>query len=152
MLNAGEGTLLSILKGVSMFGLTLTVCLQVSMVATAPTSGASYSEAYREAHETGKPLVVLVGADWCPGCQTMKRSVIPALKQSGDLALVSFAAVNTEIDRELAGKLMQGGSIPQLIVYKKTETGWHREQLTGAKSVSETRGLLRRVAQRLTGR
>jgi hypothetical protein len=47
---------------------------------------------------------------------------------------------------------MQGGSIPQLIVYKKTESGWEREQVTGARSVTETRGLLRRVAARLTGR
>ena len=82
----------------------------------------------------------------------MKQSVIPALKQSGDLANVSFASVNTDQDRELAGKLMQGGSIPQLIVYKRTDAGWQREQVTGARSVHETRGLLRRVAQRLTGR
>lgn len=135
-----------------MLGMTLTACLQVSMVAAAAAPSTSYSEAYREAHQTGKPLVILVGADWCPGCRTMKQSVIPALKESGDLAQVSFATVNTDHDRELAGKLMQGGSIPQLIVYKKTETGWEREQVTGARSVTETRGLLRRVAQRLTGR
>ncbi len=136
-----------------MLGMTLTVCLQASLMATAATPVAeTYEGAYKEAHATGKPLVILVGADWCPGCRTMKQSVIPALKQSGDLANVSFASVNTDQDRELAGKLMQGGSIPQLIVYKKTETGWQREQVTGARSVNETRGLLRRVAQRLTGR
>lgn len=135
-----------------MMGLTLATCLQLAMVTTSATSTKSYGEAYKEAAETGKPLVILVGADWCPGCRTMKQSVIPALQQSGDLAQVSFATVNTDHDRELAGKLMQGGSIPQLIVYKKTDAGWQREQVTGARSVTETRGLLRRVAQRLTGR
>ena len=134
-----------------MLGLTLTACLHASMVATA-AAGSSYSDAYREASQTGKPLVILVGADWCPGCQTMKTSVIPALRKSGDLSNVSFATVNTDQERELAGKLMQGGSIPQLIVYKKTDSGWQREQVTGARSVTETRGLLRRIAQRLTGR
>ena len=134
-----------------MLGMTLATCIQVSLVATAAT-GASYKDAYQEAKETGKPLVILVGADWCPGCQTMKQSVMPALKQSGELSQVSFATVNTDQDSELAGKLMQGGSIPQLIVYKQTENGWQREQVTGARSVTETRGLLRRVAQRLKSR
>lgn len=135
-----------------MLGVTLTACLSMATLGAAPAAGTSYNEAYREAHKTGKPLVILVGADWCPGCQTMKKSVIPALKQSGDLANVSFATVNTDRDHELAGKLMKGGSIPQLIVYKKTGETWQREQLTGAQSVTETRGLLRRLAHRLTGR
>ena len=134
-----------------MLGVTLTACLQVSLIATAAT-GANYKDAYQEAKETGKPLVILVGADWCPGCRTMKHSVIPALEKSGELSQVSFATVNTDQDSELAGKLMQGGSIPQLIVYKQTDKGWQREQVTGARSVTETRGLFRRVAQRLLNR
>jgi thiol-disulfide isomerase/thioredoxin len=134
-----------------MLGISLTTVLLTALAAT-PKADESYANAYREAQATGKPLVILVGADWCPGCQTMKQSVIPALKNSGDLSQVSFASVNTDQDRELASKLMRGGSIPQLIVYKQTEKGWQREQVTGARSVSETRGLLRRVAQRLTGR
>ncbi len=132
-----------------MIGVALTTCLQLSLaVVSANATQASYGNAYREAERTGKPLVILVGADWCPGCNTMKHSVIPALKESGDLAKVSFATVNTDSERELASKLMQGGSIPQLIVYQKTDSGWQREQVTGAQSVSETRGLLRRVISR----
>ncbi len=134
-----------------MLGVTISACLQVSMIAAA-ANGGSYKEAYHEAKATGTPLVILVGADWCPGCQTMKHSVIPALQEAGDLAQVSFATVNTDQDRELADKLMQGGSIPQLIVYKQTEAGWQREQVTGAHSVTETRGLLRRVVKRLMSR
>jgi thiol-disulfide isomerase/thioredoxin len=134
-----------------MLGVSLTAVLFSALAAT-PTADESYAKAYRESQATGKPLVILVGADWCPGCQTMKHSVIPALKNSGDLSQVSFASVNTDQDRELASKLMRGGSIPQLIVYKQTEKGWQREQVTGARSVTETRGILRRVAQRLTGR
>lgn len=136
-----------------MFGVALTTCLQLSLVAAAAnTTPANYADAYREAERTGKPLVILVGADWCPGCNTMKHSVIPALQQSGDLSNVSFATVNTDNERELANKLMQGGSIPQLIVYQKTDAGWEREQVTGAQSVSETRGLLRRVVSRVIRR
>lgn len=136
-----------------MFGVALSACLQMSLAVVAADAGPkSYGDAYRESEKTGKPLVILIGADWCPGCNTMKHSVIPALKKEGEMSQVSFATVNTDEERELASKLMQGGSIPQLIVYQKTETGWQREQVTGAKSVSETRGLLRRVVARLAGR
>jgi len=125
----------------------------MSMVVVAADAGTTkYGDAYREAERTGKPLVILVGADWCPGCNTMKHSVIPTLKQEGVMSNVSFATVNTDNERELASKLMQGGSIPQLIVYQKTEHGWEREQVTGAQSVSETRGLLRRIAARIARR
>jgi thiol-disulfide isomerase/thioredoxin len=138
-------------KGVSMTALVLAACLQAAVMID-NAAPASYTQAYQEAEKTGKPLMILVGADWCPGCRTMKNSVIPQLQQSGDLTDVSFAMVNPDQDRELAGKLMRGGSIPQLIVYQKTNEGWKREQITGAASVNETRGLIRRVAQRLTGR
>lgn len=113
--------------------LLLSVVLQASMASGAQ----NYAEAYHQAEQTGRPLVVLVGADWCPGCQTMKQSVIPQLQQKGALANVAFAHVNTGVDPTLAGQLMQGNLIPQLVVYRKTATGWKRSQLTGVQSVGE---------------
>lgn len=113
--------------------LMLSVILQASMA----TGGTTYAEAFKQADETGRPLVVLVGADWCPGCRTMKQAVIPQLEQRGALSSVAFAHVNTGADPVLAGKLMRGSSIPQLIVYRKTSKGWSRSQLTGVQSVSE---------------
>ena len=119
-----------------MITLSLTILLQMSLVAA---DGHKYADAYHKTQSTGRPLVVLVGADWCPGCQTMKNAVIPQLRQQGTLNRVAFAYVNTEADRELATKLMKGGSIPQLIMFHKTaDGGWHREQLTGAHSVGDT--------------
>jgi thioredoxin-like negative regulator of GroEL len=113
--------------------------MQVSLLSTSTNN---YDEAYKAMHETGRPLVVLVGADWCPGCQTMKRSVIPQLARRGSLASVSFATVNTDQQEQLAGRLMRGGSIPQLIMYVKTDKGWHRQQMIGAHSVSEVERFL----------
>jgi thioredoxin-like negative regulator of GroEL len=106
------------------------------------TSVNSYDQAYKMTNETGRPLVVLVGADWCPGCQTMKRSVIPQLESRGSLKSVAFATVNTDQQQQLAGRLMQGGSIPQLIMFVKTDTGWQRKQIVGARSVSEIEAFL----------
>ena len=54
--------------------------------------------------------------------------------------------VNSDKQHELAGKLMQGQSIPQLILFRKTATGWSREQLTGAHSVQETQSFISRSA------
>jgi thiol:disulfide interchange protein len=116
-----------------MTGLALCVVLQV--VGVGNDRPATYEEAYRQAQANGRPLMVLVGADWCPGCQTMKTGVLARMMRSGKLSRVNYAVVNTDRERELANKLMQGGSIPQLIVFSKNgEKAWSRQQITGATS------------------
>lgn len=110
---------------------TLAVAL-LSMVTTA-SSTTNYQSAYKVTAETGRPLVVLVGADWCPGCQTMKQSVLPQLERRGSLNGVSLAVVNCDQEEKLAGKLMKGSSIPQLIMYVKTDKGWDRKEMVGAQ-------------------
>lgn len=116
-----------------MNALMLSVIMQASMA----TGATNYAEAFKQAEQTGRPLVVLVGADWCPGCRTMKQAVVPQLAQRGILSSVAFAQVNTGEEPALAGKLMRGNSIPQLIVYRKTDKGWTRSQLTGVQSVGD---------------
>ena len=108
--------------------------MQLSLLTT---SGSTYDQAYKVTNETGRPLVVLVGADWCPGCQTMKGSVIPQLQRRGSLKSVAFATVNTDHQQKLANRLMQGSSIPQLIMFVKTDNGWQRKQIIGPRSVPE---------------
>lgn len=122
--------------------------MQCSFLAGVSTPASSYDKAFHRAQETGKPLVVLVGADWCPGCRTMKQSVLPQMEKRGSLGKVSFAVVNSEVQAPLAEKLMQGQSIPQLVMYTKTATGWDRRQLTGAHSVSEVEAFISQGSQR----
>jgi len=113
--------------------------LQISLVTT---SSNNYDHAYKNMNETGRPLVVLVGADWCPGCRTMKQSVIPQLEKTGKLQQVAFATVNTDQQGPLAESLMSGGSIPQLIMYVKTEKGFERKQMIGAHSAGEVEAFI----------
>src|SRR3990172_11740131 len=128
-----------------MIKLTLSMLLQAAAV----TAGAQdYATAFQETSESGRPLVVLIGADWCPGCRQMKYSAIPELEKQGGLEKVAFAYVNTDDESALAGKLMKGGSIPQLIMYHKTDSGWKRRQLTGAHSVSAIQAFLDRGGDR----
>jgi thioredoxin-like negative regulator of GroEL len=116
-----------------MSSLTLNILLHL---AAASPGAQDYATAYREMTETGRPMVVLIGADWCPGCQQMKLSAMPEVQRSGGLSKVAYAYVNHDESTKLAQRLMRGGSIPQLILFHKTDNGWKREQLTGAHSPS----------------
>jgi len=107
----------------------------------------TYEQAYREAQTNGRPIMVLVGADWCPGCQTMKGGVLARMMRSGKLNRVNYAVVNTDQEREMAHKLMRGGSIPQLIVFSKTgKDTWSRDKITGATSEDSVAALIDKAA------
>ncbi|MFI4875840.1 MAG: thioredoxin family protein [Blastopirellula sp. JB062] len=126
-----------------MHGVLLAVVLQAAMAGGAH----DYPAAFRAADETGKPLLILVGTDWCPGCVTMKRSVMPSLLRKGKLKGVAYAEVDADAQSDLAGQLMQGGSIPQVILYRKTSTGWRRSLLVGAQSESTIETLVDRAIE-----
>ncbi len=130
-----------------MTGMALGFMMQTVLLAAGPQT---YDEAYKQAEINGEPILVLVGADWCPGCRTMKGAVIPQLQKSGKLKSVNFAQVNTDESGALASHLMRGNSIPQLIVYAKTAKGWHREQITGATSEEAVEQLIKRATDAQT--
>src|SRR5262245_59045432 len=120
------------LTRVAIPGLALFFVLHQAILAANPLS---YQTALKDAQAQKRPLLVLVGATWCPGCQTMKQSVLPSLQQAGGMREVTYATVDADSDRDVASQLMRGSSIPQLIVFAKTPDGkWHREQITGETS------------------
>ena len=55
-----------------------------------------YEEAYRRAQQERKPLVILVGADWCAACKTMKHDTIVPMQESGALREVVY----TQLDKD----------------------------------------------------
>jgi thioredoxin-like negative regulator of GroEL len=119
-------------------------------LAVAPVSAValSYPAAAKDAEVKQQPLLVLVGANWCPGCQTMKRSVLPELARKGGLGRVSYATIDTDREPEWAARLMRGGAIPQLIIFSRQPDGtWHREQIVGAASEREVQSLIARAWQ-----
>jgi thioredoxin-like negative regulator of GroEL len=95
----------------------------------------TYAAAHQTVTETGKPMVVMVSTDWCPPCQTMKKTILPRVREHGFLRKVAFAVVNPDRDRDLAEKLTGGGPIPQLVMFRKTPDGWMRKNLVGGQSV-----------------
>jgi len=116
-------------------------------------SPATYQAALKDAQANERPLLVLVGATWCPGCVTMKQTVLPAMQKDGSMKGVSYVTVDADADREVASQLMRGSMIPQLIVFAKTPDGkWHREQITGQTSAAQVKSLIARAvtAQKAT--
>lgn len=124
-----------------MTSLALALLLQIT---TLPADNISYADAYRIHQETGRPLVVLVGAEWCPACRSMKQSTIPSLKSSGGLDEVVYVEVNTDQQSSLANRITGGGAIPQMVMYYKTEEGAKRQKFIGARGADSVRGFLSR--------
>jgi thiol:disulfide interchange protein len=126
-----------------MSGLTALIILQHALFAANP---ATYQEALQDAQKHQRPLLVLVGAQWCPGCQTMKHQVFPSLARRGALKAVTFTAVDYDADSATAQQLMRVGTVPQLIVFSPLPGGkWHREQLIGESSEADVQTLISRA-------
>ena len=102
----------------------------------------AYASAQKECIKTGKPILILVGAEWCPPCQVMKKTIIPEAFKRGLLKNVLFSYVNVDEDKELTKQLIAGASIPQLVFYYKESGQWHRVSLIGQKSVDEVGALV----------
>lgn len=115
-----------------MTSLSFAAILQVSLALTG-TDG--YAEAHQAVTQTGRPMVVVVGADWCPACQVLEKTVIPQVRQRGLLRRVAFAIVNLDHDQELGQELTAGGPIPQMLMYRKTTGGWKVRRIIGGQSV-----------------
>ncbi|HEY2414034.1 MAG TPA: thioredoxin family protein [Pirellulaceae bacterium] len=124
-------------------GLAMLLILQQAILAANPIS---YQAALKDAQAQQRPLLVLVGATWCPGCQTMKQTVLPTLQRDGGMRDVTYATVDADSDRDVASQLMRGSAIPQLIVFAKTPDGkWHRDQITGETSAAQVKSLIARA-------
>jgi len=140
-----------------MFSLFLGLCLSVATTADNPNVGSGqanraqadqdYTLAYKRSVQEDKPLMVVVGAEWCPACKVLKKTTIANMEMAGELDDVSLAVVDRDTEPELAKKLMADEKmIPQIIVFSKTEDGrWNRERLTGYQPVQPIRSLIRRV-------
>lgn len=94
-----------------------------------------YTSARQAAVAAGKPMVVMVGTDWCPPCQSMKKTILPRVRQRGLLRKVVFAVVNPDRESQLAQEITGGGPIPQLVMFRRSGKGWLRTKLVGGQSV-----------------
>ncbi len=116
--------------------------MQLTLLANASQS---YSEAYATAQQSGKPMLVLIGADWCPHCVTMKNTIMPQVDRAGLLDQVSYIPLNSDREPQLARKMMRGGSVPQLLLYYHTGSGWQMRHVTGSTSAGNVQNMIRQA-------
>jgi len=121
-----------------MSGLVLVALCNVALGA----DGETYADAHRVATQSGKPMVVMVTADWCPHCQVMKQTVIPQIRRKGLFKRIAFATVDSDREQQLARDLTGGGLIPQLVMYRQTPQGWVRYVLVGGQSVESVENFI----------
>jgi len=132
-----------------MTGLTAALVMQAMLLS--PQSQ-SYEQAYAKSAESGRPLLVMIGAPWCPACVTMKQTTIPAMQKAGDFEGVELTIIDAGQNEELASQLMKVTSIPQLILFEHNgQGGWKRSQLIGSQPTSRIKTMLRTaIARRRT--
>lgn len=96
-----------------------------------------YDEAYRNAVNDNKPLVVLVGADWCPACVDVKKRIFPNLFKRLQRNRFCYAEVDLDKEPELASKLMNQNikTIPQTVIFYKENNSWRIKRWIGSREV-----------------
>lgn len=106
----------------------------------------NYADAYEQSVSQQKPLMVVVGAPWCPACNVLKDTTIRSMAQNGELDSVSLAVINRDDDPELATQLTEGEKmLPQIIVYTRDKGRWKRRKLLGYQPKQPVRSLIRRA-------
>jgi thiol:disulfide interchange protein len=93
-----------------------------------------YATAYQLAQEGNKPLLVLVTAEWCAPCKTMKSTTIQELMARNAFDGFYYTTVDLGKEEELARKLIGERGVPQLIMFEKNEGKWVRRYLRGIQS------------------
>lgn len=106
----------------------------------------NYTDAYRQSVSEHKPLMVVVGAPWCPACNVLKETTIKQMAQTGELDSVSLAMINRDDDPELVQELTKGEKLlPQIIVFTEDNGGWKRRSLMGYQPKQPIRSLIRKA-------
>jgi thioredoxin-like negative regulator of GroEL len=126
-----------------MSSLAATLILQAAFLTSGSNSSSlNYRDAYSEAQDSKRPLMIVIGADWCQACKELKDTTIPQMQKVGKLDAVVLTYIDLDQEPELARQLLNGPSIPQVILFSKTDSGWNRKQLTGRQSADSVASLV----------
>ncbi len=72
----------------------------------------------------------------------MQKTILPQVERTGGLKNVVFVYVDYDQQRQLASRLTDGMSIPQLIRFDHTQAGWTNKRLIGARSPGEVHSFI----------
>lgn len=132
---------------------SLLLAVVLASVTSEPAKDHDYTTAYKDAVSNNKPLMVVVGAEWCPACHVLKDTTIKPMVRTGELDLVNIAVVDRDAEPELAEQLTKGVKmLPQIIVFTKNESGrWERQKLMGYQPKQPVRQLVAQAVMKTRG-
>lgn len=97
-----------------------------------------YDKAWNVAKNTGQPMIVVFGAEWCSPCKRMKQEVWEPLFQTRKLEPFLVAYVDIDKQREIYHKLVgQKVSVPTVLVFRKSGDGWQVKRKKGYQSQAQ---------------
>ncbi|QDT06778.1 Thioredoxin [Rubripirellula lacrimiformis] len=124
----------------------LLLAVALSSITSEQQMHQKYADAYQASVEQQKPLMVVVGAPWCPACNVLKDTTIKQMAEMGELDSVSLAVINKDEDPELVKQLTAGDQLlPQIIVFTQDNGRWKRRKLLGYQPKQPVRSLIRKA-------
>lgn len=109
------------------------VCLGV-WSETGTAYGDDYTNALQRSRHEGRPLLVLIGAEWCGPCKAVKR------REAELRRLGVYVYLDCDADRGRARWLLGDRGVPHLIVDRKTRVGWVRYRLHDLREILDWLG------------
>ncbi len=129
----------------------VTALVMMSTITVSSGEPTDYTTAYNNAMKGDQPLLVLVTAEWCPPCQSLKRNTLPKLLKNKSLKNFQFAMVDLDRESKIARQLIEHRPVPQFILFEKRDGKWTKKHLVGFQSVANVESFLQpsvvRVAQ-----
>ena len=108
-----------------------------------------YANAMKQHQTTGKPLVVVLGADWCGPCQAYKATTISKMADEivNGKADYVLAVVNIDDDRNFADKIFGGDkfALPYTAIYYSARTKLRKKHFYEYHSLEFVRLVLKDV-------
>ncbi|MGB7347293.1 MAG: thioredoxin family protein [Pirellulaceae bacterium] len=132
---------------------SLLLAAVLASVTSEPANNHDYKAAYKESVAQQKPLMVVVGAEWCTACNVLKDTTIHPMVQTGELDGVSVAVVDRDAQPELCEQLCKGEKmLPQIIVFTQNDDGkWERKKLMGYQPKQPVRKLVAQAVSKVRG-
>lgn len=110
----------------------------------------SFEQAYQNAKASGRPLVAVLGAEWCPACVVLKNQTIPEALRRGGLQDVELTHVNIDHQKKIAAKLQAGPMIPQVVKMQWTGKGWDIKRFPGVPNVDSVQAFAKTAPKKQT--